>query len=182
MEFVTFFLGSGMALFISLLAWGDRIRRQQDDIFQLEKSYISQLGKSKAEILPVLREPSRFSFGKQMNAAISLFKQVTDNDREIRKQILSLRKQHSKLSGLFSVRYYSIVALTAVSFLFGILIRLYGHVQIPLWQEIIIGIPRLLMSVYIFLIAYMLCVLVKTSEKEKLFIATIDNALEQLEN
>ena len=181
----SFFFGSGMALFISLLAWGDRIRRQQDDILQLEKNYIARLKKrlkkNKEDILPVIRDPSRFSFGQQMDSAIGLFKKVSGKELKLRSQIVKLREEHLELTKLFSTRYYLIVVLTGVSFLYGILSTFLSNIIIPIGKFHFLTINRALFASYILFLAYIVFILVKTSDKEKSFIDNLNIALDNME-
>lgn len=181
-EVNSFFFASGFALFIALLAWGDRIRRPRDDIAQLEKDYITHLGKKKSQVLPILRPPSQYSFANQMSAVIDLFvdDKIGATDLSLRKQIVDLRSKSKSLECWFDLRYYSVVVYTIISLIFGILSTFNGKDTFYL-KNLTITFNSLYMTIFILILFAILSFLVISSEKEKLFIKSLNDSLDNME-
>jgi len=168
-----FLLGVALALFISLLAWGDQIRKPKEELLIIEKNYFKNIKKEKTKILPLLRQSSKSSFQDRINTIFDLGadKNISASDLELITKIKDLHKIRNKIENYYDNRYNTTIGLTVLSFFFGGL-SFFLRLEINL----------VFLSIVIITIFYLLKNLHTTNKKEKLFFKKLYNILDKLED
>jgi len=121
-DLITFFFGAGIVLFVTLLAWGENIRKPREQILDLEDKFKQILKVPKRDINPLLKQ-SKYNFTEQMNAILDLIKKKKlkgvhiDSLKEFEKS----NEKRKKLEFIYKFRYFGVLILSILSFLFGIL-------------------------------------------------------------
>lgn len=131
LELIGFFFGTGIALFISLLAWGNFIKQPREDLLKLEERYIGSLGSKKEKVLPLIRPYSTHTFKQQMTAVLDIWsdKKTKGKDIKLSNEIRTLHGLREKLEFQYAFRYLSTLFFTIVSFALGIFSSLYGEIS-----------------------------------------------------
>jgi len=129
LELTNFFLGTAVALFISILAWGNFIKEPREDLLKLEQKYVESLGEKRKKILPLIRPYSKYTFKEQMSAALEVWsnEKVQNTDIQLFKEIKELHNIRKKLEIQYSFRYFGTILLMIFCFIIGILSELSGE-------------------------------------------------------
>lgn len=153
MEANAFLFGTGVALFIALLAWGDLIRKPRENLLELENKYINQLGEKKASILPLLRPYTKYGFTKQMGSIIKLSRsgKIKDIEVELMDKIQSLHDYGYHIEKFYNFRYFSVMLFTLTSLFLGIMSSFIGFNKINIlnwtYNDIFVGIVLVFIGV-----------------------------------
>ena len=128
LDLTGFFLGTAVALFITLLAWGNFIRRPREDLLKLEQKYIDTLGGKKKQILPLIRPYSTYTFNQQMNSILDVWsdKKIKGTDIKLSKEIRGLHDLRKRLENQYAFRYFGTLSLIIISFVLGIFSEILG--------------------------------------------------------
>jgi len=181
MEINSFLFGTGVALFLALLAWGDMIRKPRNSVSELEKSYIEQLkekGKTKQQILPIIRPPSEYSFSEQMSSLIDLWdNKVKGKELQLRTDFKKLYVQKKNIEGFYSFRYYAVIIFTVVCFAMGILSSVLGSVD--LFKGISLDVVSI--GIFLFVIHIILANLIIAYQMENKFVKDLYKTFDKLE-
>lgn len=175
-------IGTGIALFIALLAWGNQIRKPRDSLHELERSYLEQLkkrGKKKNKILPLIRPSSEYTFRQQMNSLLEIWDDKTqETDLELRDSIQSLHDQKKSIEHHYIFRYYTVISSTILSFIFAIVSNYWGLVEINLWA---ININHILIGSFFIIIIIVIINLISCNCKEQKFIDDLYHAFDKVD-
>ena len=128
MELSTLFLGSGFALFIALLAWGNQIREPRKEIRNLENEFRMEFDLNKSEVNPLIRDRDskknvkKYTFTDTNLALISIMEKNTLQDAKrvgLLKKLKELNKTRQELENHYKGRYILTLILTFLLFIFG---------------------------------------------------------------
>jgi hypothetical protein len=169
-DFTTIFLGSGFALFIAILAWGDQIRSPRKEILRLEDIFREKFNLSKKNINPsllkgynIIKEASQSSFLIQTQAIIEILnsEKLGSYDRQLLKDSLELQNLRKGLENFYNKRYLLTILTTIVLLILGIL-----SISISFsYQMIIVS-----MSVSYIMVSFIILNIILTYFTEKTFI------------
>jgi hypothetical protein len=176
LELTGFFLGTAIALFISILAWGNFIKQPREDLLKLEEKYIESLGIKKTQILPLIRPYSTHTFKQQMNAVLDLWssKKAKGEDAKLSNEIRTLHKLREKLEVQYAFRYLGTIFLILISFILGVLSSIYGEISWNIYKtEISIVNNWMLFSIFIIIVFLMLVNSLMIYFKENTFAKTL---------
>ena len=183
MEMNSILIGTGIALFIALLAWGDQIRKPRDSLHELEKNYLEQLkrrGKKKSKILPLIRSSSEYTFRQQMSSLLEVWDDKTeDTDLTLRDSIQSLHDQKKSIENHYNFRYYTVIGLTLISFIFAVVSDYWGSISTHIWQ---ITIDHLLIGTFFIIILIIIGNLISCNCKEQKFIQDLYSAFDKVDS
>lgn len=134
MELSTLFLGSGFALFITLLAWGNRIRESRSDIRKLEGRFIRNFDTDKRTITPLVKESFKSvkkspteGFADMMSSLVEIMDNISEpKDVEVIDKFKDVFNFRNKLERFYKTRYISALIFTFLLFVLGILSEYNG--------------------------------------------------------
>lgn len=120
---LTFFFGAGLAFFIALLAWGDDIRRPQNQIQEIEKEFRISFKLKKKEIKSLARDSSKVGFLDKMSTLIALGKsgKLKVDELPLLNEMENLNKHKRELETIYNQRYFSVIVLTVFCLISGAL-------------------------------------------------------------
>lgn len=144
MDISTLFLGSGFALFLVLLAWGNRIRESRRDVRELEDKFIKNFDTSKRTITPLVKESFKSvkktpteGFADMMSSLVEIMDKIKEpKDVEVIDKFKEVFNLRNGLEKFYKTRYISAIIFTFLLFILGILSEYNGGV-------VIIGNPML---------------------------------------
>ena len=120
-DLATFFLGTGVALTITLLAWGEQIRRPSKEIREIEEKFIHRYKVEKQDLQAITQSDKKkqSDFSQVMSSVVSTIKKVPASKIELVKKIEKLQKIASKLETVLSYRYYFTIIFSIALMAFG---------------------------------------------------------------
>lgn len=141
MDTFTLFWGSGFALFIVLLAWGNEIRESRRDIRQVEEDFSNTfiLPKRKLKILvkKSVKKEGETPINrliKETSAVISMMgKFKTDEGAKGMAKLRDLFDLKENIEIYYKFRYILVIFLAFISFLLGSLAMNHGEVDFVFW-------------------------------------------------
>jgi hypothetical protein len=186
MDASSFFVGTGIAIFIALLAWGNQISKPREDLLGLEERYIHFLRRKKKQILPLLRHPSKYKSTQVMKALMGFVGDSKTGEEEIAliEEIKGLHKVKKELEGYYVFRYYAVITLTVCSFFFSYLSIMYGKANIAfqiLGTKIPFSFNTILMVAFFAFIMLIIRNMIITGIVEKRFMEALYTALDRIE-
>ncbi len=131
MDISTLFLGSGFALFIAMLAWGNQIRLPREEIRNLEEKCRSKFKLKKNDIEGILdkKEPytkyQNISYRERIKILIHAVDEGKIKKPEQIEALKTLNKNHEtckKMKRLYNIRFNLSVVLLLLFFIFGLLL------------------------------------------------------------
>jgi len=181
-DLMSFFYGTGIALFIALIAWGDNIRKPGEEVLSIEDKFRNILKLKKAETIPLLRESSKYNFSKQMETIAYLWeKDFKGKDLQLLSEIKELHKKRSSLDSIYDFRYLLVFFITILSFFFGGLSLLIGRTIIFNYQDFLFTNNKAYLLVFMIAIFITLINLYCGYNKEKEFVEKIRNISDKIE-
>jgi hypothetical protein len=186
MDIASFLFGTGIALFIALLAWGNQISKPREDVLILEEKYIRYIKRKKKQVLPLLRNPSKYKATQVIKALIGFVGDSKTGEEELQlaEDIKKLHGIKKSLEAHFAYRYSAVIALTLISFFLGYLSILYGKnlLTINLIDCIFsISFDAICISVFFIIVLLIVRDLIVTIGLEKRFVEALHNALDRIE-
>ena len=188
MDIPTLLFGSGFALFLVLLAWGNRIREPRKDIRELEDQFIRSFKTTKRRIKPLIRETyekiegsSIESFIRVMDSFIEIMDHVqTHEDATLIDNFKKVTALRNRLEELYKKRYILTFTATILSLLLGIFSLYNGSINLPDPIQNIYFDQIYLSAFYIFIFIILL-MLIKIYIVEEKFILLIDETYDLVE-
>ena len=127
MEISTLFWGSGFALFIAMLAWGNRIREPRKDVKELEILFIKNFETDKRTIRPLIKESYESlkkspieGFPDTIDSLVGIMDKIENKeDVEVIEKFKRVDKLRKTLENFYKIRYLSSLLLTFFFILFG---------------------------------------------------------------
>lgn len=188
MDISTLFWGSGFALFIAMLAWGNRIREPRRDVKELETLFIKNFETDKRTIRPLVKE----SYESLKKSPIEGFLETIDSlveimdnikskeDVEVIEKFKEVDKLRKTLEKFYKIRYISSLLFTFFLFLLGVLSFYIGNIYL---REPFLGIMsnQIYMFMFIIFVFIILTIIGIIYFLEEKFIVMIDETDDLLE-
>jgi len=135
MDISTFFMGSGFALFIALLAWGNKIREPRQDIRELEDKFVKSFETDRRDIKPLITNSYESikghlieGFSDTMDALVEIMDKIErKEDIALIKKFKDLDKLRKRLEKFYKMRYLFSLIFTFILFLLGIFSEANGN-------------------------------------------------------
>lgn len=183
-----FFFATSVAIFISLLAWGDVMKKPREYISELERQFIKKMRSKKVDVLPIIRPLNQFSFKQQMSSLIKLWE--TDfgkTELELRNIIKDLQSKKESIEYCYRLRYYGVLSLFLLSSILGLLSYNFGESQFVRPFKLIqmcIHIKYDVVFICILFAAILVIItnMILTNVKEKRFTDLLYHTFDQLED
>jgi len=186
MDISTLFIGSGFALLIAFLAWGNQIRQPRKEIRELEEECINAYNLRKNEILPLMRNKDKndkYSTRDKLKSIISLVGQ-----KKIRNaaQLDSLRRlghlhdDCDKLNKLFIIRYRFAIVLMVSFYILGI-ISFYTKDLSLVFYIFDFNVDRIFIVIIFVIISFIIINLIVVHVSEEKFIDEMDKISDLIE-
>ena len=123
----TLFFGSGFALFLVLLAWGNKIIEPRQEISELEDEFVNAFKVSKRKFKPLVSKSyEKLStspldgFLEQVNSMVDMMDKLKGpDDVEVIKKFQLLHHKRGELEKFYNSRYMLSLVLTFISFISG---------------------------------------------------------------
>lgn len=127
---INLLFGSGFAVFIALLAWGNQIRGPRKEVMQLEEAFRKEFSINKSTSNALIKESfdkkksAKFTFLQQTKAVLDVFDNpdVGDKDYSLFKQFQKLHGIRKQLEKDYKFRYLASVWLCIALFIATILV------------------------------------------------------------
>lgn len=178
----TLLLGSGFALFIALLAWGNQIREPRKEIKQLEEEFRKEFDLKKSELNPLLRrsyenltKSDKYTFMDEMTALISVMEKNTlkdGKDVNLLQQLKELNMTRCRLEKYYKNRYILSILLTFSFFILGIISIIGQNWKVTI-NEISYSMSGAYLIIVLFFVGIILINLIVTYYIEESFIDKI---------
>jgi len=138
MEISILFLGSGFALFLVLLAWGNKIRAPRRDIRELESKFIDNFETDKRTIRPLVKKSYEKldkspmeNFLDKMDSLVEIMDNIkTEEDVEVIDQFKEVVTFGRRLEKFYKVRYLISLFFTFILFIIGLMSELTGKIKL----------------------------------------------------
>jgi hypothetical protein len=156
-DIATFFLGTGVALTITLLAWGEQIRRPSKEIREIEDKFIHKYKVEKQALHTITQSDKKkqSNFSQFMSSLVSTIKKVPAGKIELVNKLEKLQKIASDLETVLSYRYYFTIILSIALMVFGASILLVDKIIFPAFQDAIIHTISVWMVIIFFTITFL---------------------------
>ena len=187
MDISTLFLGSGFALFIALLAWGNQIREPRKEIRNLEYEFRNEFDLEKSEVNPLIcnedKNVKKYTFMDTNMALISIMEKNTLRDAKRIKLLTKLKELNKIRAGLEKIlkaRYILTLVLTILLFIFGSLSLHSSEWTINI-QSSSLSVNSIYLSIVLVMIFIITINLIATYLKEELFIKKMSDISDDIE-
>lgn len=179
MDYCSFYFGTGVAIFLVLLVWGNQISNQRNEVLELEERFIKTIGQRKSTILPLLRDPSKYSFSRLTSSLIDCLQDRTINQEFVKyyNQITHVYSIFKKLTRCYEIKFLTATVMVALSFLFG---TICGLLNDFLFFKIVSAF-EVMAYFFISLIFCILIMYIYINSLEKRFISKIQELLDEME-
>ena len=180
MDISTLFLGSGFAIFLALLAWGNKIREPRREIYEIEKLFLKKFKTNKKNINPLLKQTYEKMKNNEMEnfldtigSLVSIMDEIKQpEDVNIIEKFQEINTIRKKLEKLYKTRYILSLFFTFYLLLSGIISLFIGEIY---YRDIpIITLNNCLLIIFIIFIYVLLTTMGIIYFKEEKFIKKID--------
>lgn len=187
-ELINLFLGSGFALFVALLAWGNQLKQPRKEVLTLENSFRKEyhLPKSVTNSLTKkqydeLRDSSSISFLDQAKAMGDLIeKNVDDGAIEILNKFNRVHDIRLRLERAYNFRYNFSLILCVFLFIFGVVSAFTQDVVFNLFKKTF-SFNLFFLFIVLCFVALLIYNMFWTHKKEQVFIESLINIDENIE-
>ncbi len=182
-------LGSGFALFLALLAWGDQIRKPRVEVTTLEESFRKEYNLSKKVTNPLIRKSyesmkgsSGYSFLQQTKSVIGLLENGNLKGENIKllDKLRDLHAMRQKLEAKYRHRYFLSVCLCVLFFVFGVASVFTSGLVIDV-PSFYVPLNYLYLTIVLVMITVIILNLFTTYHSEESFIQEIGKVDDQIE-
>jgi hypothetical protein len=182
-------LGTGFALFIALLAWGDQIRKPRKDVAELEESFRKEFDLKKKVFNPLLRtsddksnDSPKYSFFEQTKAMVGVIgnKKLKGENVKLLSRFKELNVIRNDLEKKYNYRYLLTLYFLIVLFVLGIASLFTSNVTITL-SRVIVDISYIYLGIVIVFIILFICNFFSTHNIEDKFVTKIYDTDDNIE-
>ena len=175
-------LGSGFAIFITLLAWGDQLRQPRTEIMQLEESFRKEFDLKKRVTNPIIRksydsmsQSGRYTFLQQTKSVVALLdnKKLKDGNIKLLERFRRLHGIRLMLEEKYRFRYFFTIFFCIYLFIAGIVSSFTADKLIHI-RQFTIPIDYLLIGITLLIVAILIKNFIATYRKEDRFIEEIN--------
>lgn len=132
-DLASFFLATGVALAIALLAWGEEIRKPSKEIREIEDKFVDRYGVKKQDLKTIIssEKNQRPNFYQFMSSLAGIIKKVPSEKVELVKKIEEIQKIALRLEEILSFKYYFTIGFSFFLLIGAAIIFLVEEVVYP---------------------------------------------------